>query len=298
MSPTRLSPNDWFPAGRADINARRVITAGDLALRVLEAGPADGPPVLLLHGWAVSAYLWRHNIAALADAGFRVYAPDLPGHGLSDAPSSRGAYSLAAMTGYVGALMDALGLRSASVVAQSMGGRIALEVAREQRGRVARLALFGPVGFGDISERKAYAPFVPVLPGAIPSLLVTRRVVEIVQRRVHGKLGWFTERDIDEYWAPTQFPQLVRAQLQMLREFDWELHDPAELRAVPVPTLVVFGTLDRTVKPSRAANLVAALPHGRLEWIEDGGHVVMEEVPDRVNRMLVRFLRTEGAAPE
>ena len=295
MSPTRLPPSAWFPAGRADVTTRRVTINGGLAVRVLESGPSEGPPVLLLHGWAVSAYLWRHNIAGLADAGFRVYAPDLPGHGLSDAPSSRGAYTLASMTGYVGALLDALALGSVSLVAQSMGGRIALEVELQQRGRVSRLALFGPVGFGDISERKAYAPFVPVLPGAIPSMLVTRRVVEIVQRQVHGKLGWFTERDIDEYWAPTQFPDVVRAQLQLLREFDWELLDPPALAAVPVPTLVVFGTLDRTVRPTRAASLVAALPHGRLEWIEHGGHVVMEEAPERMNRMLVSFLHNDGA---
>jgi len=244
----------------------------------------------MLHGWAVSAYLWRHNITALAAGGFRVYAPDLPGHGLSDVPKSRGACALAPMTAWVVALLDALGLERSSLVAQSMGARIALEVARRTGDRVTRLALFGPVGFGDIGQRRAYAPFVPVLPGALPSLLVTRRMVEIVQRRVHGKLGWFSERDIDEYWAPTQFPDVLRAQLQMLREFDWEPHEAGSLRGMHVPTLVVFGTLDRTVRPSRAQGLVSAMDRGRLEWIEEGGHVVMEEVPDRINRMLVEFL--------
>jgi len=252
----------------------------------------------MLHGWAVSAYLWRHNIPALAEAGYRVYAPDLPGHGLSDVPAARGACALAPMTERVIALLDALGLERAPLVAQSMGARIALEVARRAADRVTRLALFGPVGFGDISERRAYAPFVPVLPGTLPSLLVTRRVVEIVQRRVHGKLGWFTERDIDEYWAPTQFPDVVRAQLQMLREFDWEPHEPASLAGVRIPTLVVFGTLDRTVRPARAEGLVAAMEQARLEWIEHGGHVVMEEVPDRINRMLVEFLGSRGIAAD
>ncbi|MFI5309732.1 MAG: alpha/beta fold hydrolase [Gemmatimonadales bacterium] len=262
-----------------------------LSLRVLEAGPPEGPAVLLLHGWAVSAYLWRHNIPALAAAGFRVYAPDLPGHGLSDAPVGPGACALAPLTSHTLALMDALQLDRVPIVAQSMGARVALELGRLYPDRVARLALFGPVGFGDISERRAYAPFVPVLPGALPSLIISRRIVEIVQRRVHGKLGWFTERDIDEYWAPTQFSGNVRAQLQMLREFDWEPHEAATLATVRVPTLVVFGTLDRTVRPARAERLVAAMAHGRLEWIEHGGHVVMEEVAERVNLMLIGFLQ-------
>lgn len=260
-----------------------------LGLRVLESGPADGPPLLLIHGWAISAYLWRHNIAALAAAGFRVHAADLPGHGQSDAPLEKGSYSLDALADDLAALMDELGLQRCAVAAQSMGGRIALELAR--RHRVTRLALFGPVGFGDVSQARDLAPFLPHIPGSIAALLVPREIVELVQRRVYGKIGWFTERDIDEYWAPTQYPAVVQASLQMLREFDWRRLKPEVLGEIQTPTLVVFGTLDGTVKPVNPVELVAAMPHGRLEWIEGGGHVVMEEVPDAVNRLLVDFLK-------
>ena len=122
-----------------------------------------------------------------------------------------------------------------------------------------------------------------------------RELVELVQRRVYGKIGWFTERDIDEYWAPTQFPAVVQAAMQMLREFDWTTLTPAapagRLRDRR-PTMVVFGTLDNDRKPVRApADTVRAMPHGRLEWIEGGGHVVMEEVPEVVNSLLLDFLR-------
>ena len=269
--------------------------AGGLGLRVLEAGPADGVPLLLLHGWAISAYLWRHNIAAFAGAGFRVHAPDLPGHGLSDAPLAKGSYTLEALTDDLSALLDALRVERAAVVAQSMGGRIALELAR--RHRVSRLALFGPVGFGEVSQAREIAPFLPKIPGALATWLVPREIVEIVQRRVYGKIGWFTERDVDEYWAPTQFRAVVQATLQMLREFDWEVLTAGAVAQIAVPALVVFGTLDGTVRPTHAAELVAAMPNGRLEWIEGGGHVVMEEVPDRVNAMLLAFLRNSHDTP-
>ncbi len=290
LSVARLPRQSWFPAGRDDIVARRVQLADGLTLRVLEAGPASGPPVLLVHGWAVSAYLWRHNIAALAAGGFRVYAPDLPGHGLSDAPSGRGSYTVGAMTERVVLLLDALGVQRAQVVAQSMGGRIALELARRHGARVERLAFFGPVGFGELPPARAFAPFLPPISGALLSFLIPRRLVKVIQRRVYGKLGWFTERDIDEYWAPTQFPDVVRAQFEMLREFDWAPLDAAALSSFRHPTLVVFGTCDSTVRPVHAERLVAAMPAGRLEWIEGGGHVLMEEVPDRVNAMLLEFL--------
>lgn len=268
---------------------------GGLGLRVLEAGPSDGPPLLLLHGWAISAYLWRHNFAALAGAGYRVHAPDLPGHGLSDAPLAKGSYTLEALTDDLGALLDALELERAAVVAQSMGGRIALELAR--RHRVTRLALFGPVGFGEVSQAREIAPFLPKIPGALAAMLVPREIVEIVQRRVYGKIGWFTDRDVDEYWAPTQFPAVVQATVQMLREFDWELVAPETLAGITTPTLVVFGTLDGTVRPTNVEQLVKALPHGRLEWIEGGGHVVMEEGPDRVNELLLEFLQGSHDVP-
>ena len=262
--------------------------ADGLGLRVLEAGPSGGMPLLLLHGWAISAYLWRHNIAALAAAGYRVHALDLPGHGLSDAPLAKGSYTLGALADHVAAFLDTLELERVAIVAQSMGGRIALELAR--RHRATCIALFGPVGFGEVSQAREIAPFLPKIPGALAAWLVPREIVEIVQRRVYGKIGWFTDRDVDEYWAPTQFPAVVQATIQMLREFDWDVLTAGDLAQIAVRTLVVFGTLDGTVRPEGVENLVKWLPHGRLEWIEGGGHVVMEEVPDVVNRLLLEFL--------
>lgn len=292
MAVTRLPPEQWFPAGCAGIAARRVTLADGTTLRVVEAGPPDGRPVVMLHGWAVSAYLWRHTIAALGAAGYRVHAPDLPGHGLSDAPSAEGDYTLDSLARRCAMLLDALRAERPLMLAQSMGGRIATVLAA--RGRVERLILFGPVGFGSASPATVFAPFLPEITGEIATSLVTRQMVEIVQRRVHGKLGWFTDRDVDEYWAPTQFPAVLRAQLQVLREFSWAPLTPVEASQVDVDTLVVFGTRDRTVRPVRTAEIVRALPRARLEWIEGGGHVVMEEVPERVNARVVEFLAGAG----
>lgn len=288
MSTVRLPPDEWFPAGWSGIDARHVTLGDGMTLRVVEAGPRGGPPVVLLHGWAVTAYLWRHTLNGLAAAGYRVYAPDLPGHGLSDAPTARGAYTLDRFTSHVMLLLDALGLDRPLVVAQSMGGRIGIELAT--RGRVQRLALFGPVGFGDVSPAAAYAPFIPAFAGELASALVTRQMIEVVERRVHGKLGWFSDRDVDEYWAPTQFPDVVRAQVQMLREFAWAPLTPVEAAAIGVNTLVVFGTEDRTVRPRHAEEIIRQLPAGTLHTIEGGGHVLMEEIPDQVNTLLVEFL--------
>lgn len=284
---TRLPPAEWFPAGVAGIRVRRERLASGVALRVLEAGPADGPPVLLVHGWAVSAYLWRHNILPLAEAGYRVLALDLPGHGLSEAPSEKGRYTLEAFAAAVLEAMDACGVRRAAVAGQSMGGKVVVQAALQAPERVSQLMLYGAVGFGLIPPWQALSPLIPTPPGELIAKFIPREVIAFVQHRVYGKLGFFTERDVDEYWAPTQFPEVVRAQFQMLQEFHWGLWDESRLRQLPMPVHVVFGTRDRTVRPRHAEALARVLPRGRMTWIPDGGHVVMEEVPARVNAQML-----------
>lgn len=287
---TRLPPAEWFPAGVDGIAVRRLRLASGPEIRVLEAGPADGPPLLLVHGWAVSAYLWRHNIRPLAAAGYRVLAPDLPGHGLSDAPSAAGSYTVDAFARYVLETLDACGVERAAVAGQSMGGKVVVRAALDAPQRVSQLLLYGAVGFGLIPPWQALSPLIPTLPGEWIAKLIPREVIAFVQHRVYGKLGFFTERDVDEYWAPTQFPAVVRAQFQMLQEFQWGLWDEATLGRLATPTHVLFGTRDRTVRPSSAEALVRALPQGRITWIPDGGHVVMEEVPAQVNAQMIEDL--------
>ncbi len=287
---TRLPPAEWFPAGVDGIAVRRLRLASGPEIRVLEAGPADGPPLLLVHGWAVSAYLWRHNIRPLAAAGYRVLAPDLPGHGLSDAPSAAGSYTVDAFARYLLETLDARGVERAAVAGQSMGGKVVVRAALDAPQRVSQLLLYGAVGFGLIPPWQALSPLIPTLPGEWIAKLIPREVIAFVQHRVYGKLGFFTERDVDEYWAPTQFPAVVRAQFQMLQEFQWGLWDEATLGRLATPTHVIFGTRDRTVRPSSAEALVRALPQGRITWIPDGGHVVMEEVPAQVNAQMIEDL--------
>ena len=283
----RLPAAEWFPAGVAGIITRRVTVKSGLTLRVLEAGPVDGPPIVLVHGWAVSAYLWRHNILPLAAAGHRVVALDLPGHGLSEAPESLGAYTIERFAAVVLETMDALGIERAMIAGQSMGGKVVVRVALEAPARVRALSLYGAVGFGLIPPWHALSPALPIPPGGLISMMIPRSVIAFVQHRVWGKIGFFTERDVDEYWAPTQFPAVVRAQFQMLKEFSWGLWDEPTLRALEMPVHVVFGTRDRTVRPHHAERLAAVLPAGKLTWIQDGGHVVMEEAPERINQMLL-----------
>lgn len=108
--------------------ARRV-RAGDITLSVHEAGPQDGLPVLLLHGWPDLALGWAPQIAALSGAGYRVIAPDLRGFGASDAPPEIKAYGIDAMCTDIENLLDALGVERAVIAGHDWGGIILWQAA-------------------------------------------------------------------------------------------------------------------------------------------------------------------------
>src|SRR5947209_310987 len=102
---------------------------------VLDEG--TGPPVLLLHGFPASSYVWRHQVPALTAAGYRVVAPDLRGCGDTDRPDAVEAYALPLILGDLLALLDQLGIDRAQVVAHDWGAAVAWVLAALHPQRVS-----------------------------------------------------------------------------------------------------------------------------------------------------------------
>ena len=109
-------------APRIDGIRESEVDAAGLRMHVVEAGPPDGDPVLVLHGWPQHWYQWRHQIPALADAGFRVIVPDLRGFGQTEAPPK--GYDKENMATDVLNLMDAMGLQRVKLLGHDWGGWI------------------------------------------------------------------------------------------------------------------------------------------------------------------------------
>ncbi|WP_454886688.1 alpha/beta fold hydrolase [Sphingomonas oryzagri] len=107
--------------------AERFIETNGVRLHVVEEG--SGPLVLLCHGWPESAYSWRHQIAALAAAGYRVVAPDQRGYGASDAPEAIEAYDITQLTADLAGLVAALGEERAVVIGHDWGSNVAAHAA-------------------------------------------------------------------------------------------------------------------------------------------------------------------------
>lgn len=279
-----------YPLGTGSVQARFVELQSGHRIRVAECGPPDGKPLLLIHGWAGCIYGFRRNMPTLGAAGYRTIAVDLLGHGLSDKPLDPARYTWRGMILQLEDIMDALELQSAAVIGQSMGGHLALDFAREKPSRVSAVAVVNATGLGYISGIR-FVQLLARMPPALHLPITTRRfMVKLILRAIYGSLGTFSERDVDEYWAPSQFREWGRVLVMLLRVVPWGRVPPGEYGEVLQPALVIVSS-DPLVRTGDQAALESRIPpRSTVVRVEGGGHLVNEEAPDPVNEALIAFL--------
>jgi len=252
--------------------------------------------VLLVHGFGASAYQWRHLMPALAAAGRRVLAPDLPGHGFSQLVFDAGQYTRAAYARRLWMLLDALGISRSPVIGHSMGGAVAAEMAWQQPSRVERLALLSPAGFGRVPWRARVLHVVPDALAPFARAFASRAAAHLVLGGVYGPEGTWSLRDEEELLAPYTQRDIYRSMLRTIKEFDFSLHENAALARLPAGTLVVFGTHDRVVRPADVEARVQAVPEGRLVMLPRIGHLPQVEDAAQVADLLRDFLQAPRVA--
>jgi pimeloyl-ACP methyl ester carboxylesterase len=200
----------------------------------------------------------------------------------------------------MGELIARRALGTPDIVAQSMGGAIALELAVRRVTPVGRLVLVNPACFGRVSALRLARFASPRAVEPVIERLVPRWVVARGHRMVYGDPTLITAADIDQYWAPSQFPGYARAMLRLVHEFTWERPSvpvmAGRLRSLVPPTappLVVLGTRDRLVRGARSYATALRAAGAPLEIFESegGGHAVNEERPAEVLGVVRRFLR-------
>jgi pimeloyl-ACP methyl ester carboxylesterase len=240
--------------------------------------------------------MWRDWFAPLAASGRRAIALDLPGHGLSDKPLDTATYRLDNQVALLREVIALEELTGVAIVAQSMAGTIALELALRGESRLGRVVLVNPASFGRIRVLPIARVASPPLIDRVLHRLVGRWVVSRAHRLVYTDPTRLSERDEAEYWAPSQFPAYARAMRRLVHEFPWA-RPPADvmarrLRALPFPVLVVLGTRDRLVRDAAAyvAALRAAGAPLVLREVHGGGHAVNEELSEEVIAIVLAFL--------
>ena len=287
-----LPPDELFPAHSTDVAQRFVQLPSGIRLRVAESGPPDGSPVLLLHGWGGTLYMYRHAFDLLPRLGLRTIAIDLRGFGLSTRIEEAGAYSLDEYLDDVLALLDTLRLERVAIVGQSMGGGLTLRFALRYPERVSRIVLINPTSLVPLR----FLPLVRTMPRAVVAALgkrlVPRWAVGFIMRRVaYANAKAVTQRDIDEYWAPTQLPGYTLAARGALTDFDWSVVSDAEAGSLAVPALVILGRQDRLIANTESA--AKRLRGADVCWLA-GGHCAHEENPAEAYRAMGEFLRRDS----
>jgi pimeloyl-ACP methyl ester carboxylesterase len=288
---------------RTEVRHERIEGDG-VELHVARAG--EGPPVILLHGFPEHWYSWRRQIAALADAGFSVYAPDMRGYNLSDKPVGRDAYHLRHLVADVAALVRATGRARAHVVGHDWGGIVAWTFAGQHPERLDKLVILNAPHLRIYLEkvrrppqmfRSWYVLFfqLPILPERALSAQDFRAVRDMFTH-YPARRGAFTDEDVKQYIEALARPGALTAGLNYYRanlssdslEFARSAYTEAE-------TLVIWGERDPALGTELLQGLERVAPRVRVHRIPNVSHWVQNEAPEEVTDVLVGFLR-EGSA--
>ncbi len=294
-----------WPAADPAYRVRFVQLPSAISVRVVERGPPDAPPVLMIPGWGVCAYTFRGNMPGLAAAGYRAIAVDLKGHGRSDKPVGDAEYTLASLVSHVREIMSALRLDRPAIVAQSMAGRIAIEVALAAPADIRSLALISPVAMGRVRLIRLGRLSARPIFDRFTRIAKWRALYRFALETAYGSLGTVEPKDVDEYWAQSQFPGFVAAARSLLGHFDWA-NAPARVAELRIPVTVFRGTRDRIVaadaaRMAREGGLALGTVGGGertgrdLLVLEGAGHALNEEAPEVLNAALVAAVRGNPA---
>ena len=263
------------------------LNVGGVRLRFVRQG--QGPPLLLLHGFASSIYSWSGVLPELA-RDHDVIAFDFPDFGESDRPEDLRFDQLPESA--LG-LMRQLGVERASVAGSSLGGAVAVAIAAQHPERVERLVLIDSAGFNLAKrDRPGLLRLVETVPlGVLERLPLRRSLTRLGLRQVFFDPTKVSEERVEEYLAPLQRPgslQSMRSLLASRSAFGDSFADFA--RRVSARTLILWGREDRWIPVAQADLLAAAIPGARTVVLRGCGHVPQEERPAETAALIRSFL--------
>ncbi len=306
----------------------RTVKTNGINLHIVEQG--EGPVVLLLLGFPESWYSWRHQLPALADAGYRAIAPDVRGYGQSDAPEAIEAYSMKQLTADAVGILDALGIDNAVVVGHDWGAPMAwnsavlyperfravvgMSVPFSQRGPMPPTQLFRQVfkdnffyilyfqepGVAEAELEADVRRFLRLFAHSASAAGPDRALMPAKKKgekfldgmEEPKELPWLTEADLDFYTAEFERTGL-RGGLNRYRNMDRDWEELPELADAKIqqPALFLAGEKDPVIRMANPEGMKALVPNLQMPaFIPDCGHWTQQEKPAEVNAALIAFL--------
>jgi pimeloyl-ACP methyl ester carboxylesterase len=263
----------------------KTVDAAGISTSYLEAG--SGETVLMLHGSGpgVSAQAnWQNNIPVLAQH-FHVLAPDIVGFGATDRPEDI-VYSLRGWTDHVWAFLDSLGITTVRIVGNSLGGRIALQMATDQPERITKMVLMGAPGVGmtptdGLAALRAYEPSHDAMRELLRNYFAVNPALitdELVAIRYEASIA---DGAYEAYRAMFFDPRHSGSALGITE---------SEVRAITTPTLLVHGREDRVVPVQVSVTMLGLLPHADLHVFSACGHWTQIERADEFSAVVTDYL--------
>jgi pimeloyl-ACP methyl ester carboxylesterase len=270
--------------------------AGDLTIGYREVGA--GPPVLLLHGWPTSSFLWRRVMPGLAAGGRRVIAPDLPGFGASDKPADV-RYGFELYERAIDGLLDALRVDTCALVVHDLGGPVGVHWMLGRPGRVTRLGLLNTLLYPEFDP--SVAEFVTALstPGRRERLTSAEGLTEVLRLGLADPAS-LTVEALAGHLAPfrTDADRLALAKAGIELGLDGFADLAAGMPSLELPVAAIYGGRDK-ILPDVARTMARVgrdVPHATVTELPDCGHFLQEEAPQEVARLLAGFLAEDERA--
>lgn len=270
------SEAQMFMAGAAS----RYTVVDGYRIHYYALGPADGPVAVLVHGLGGRSEDWAKLAPHLAKAGYRVYLPDLPGHGHSEWPQNF-SYSVSDQASVVVGFLDVLGLKQVDLGGWSMGGWIVQIVAVRHPDRVRRLMVFDGAGL-NVTPDWDTRLFTPVSSAELEKL-------DALLMPNPPRLPEFVVRDI----------------LRVSQEHAWVIHralatmlqggDATDelLPKLKMPVLIVWGQEDHIIPVSEGEKMHQLIPQSQLDVVAGCGHIAPNECADQIAPAVVDFLKAQ-----
>lgn len=286
---SRPTAFDWNPALELRL-------AGIDGGEIFYAVAGEGAPLLLLHGLGGEIWMWEKQVAALSKR-YRLYIPDLLGYGYSDRP--RVDYTPSLFIDTIRQFMDRLGVKSAGLIGNSMGGGIAWAFALTHPERVNRLVLIDgipPQVIRAVRNRllRGFLAIrrVPLLP-YLAVAFRTRRMVRAVLMDTIYDDRLVTDMVVERQYRIGRIAGTARVITSTVRYADEVARYADALANLLTPTLIIWGEQDELFPVTVGKQLHASIRDSELVVIKDSGHMPMWETPDETNRAILEFLGRE-----
>jgi pimeloyl-ACP methyl ester carboxylesterase len=258
-------------------------------LHYLSAG--SGEPILCLHGWPTSAYLWRNIMPALAQT-HQVIALDLPGFGRSDKPLDV-SYSFTYYYKIIEAFTKKMGIKKTGLVVHDLGGPLGLLWAVRHPEKVSSLTLLNTLVYPEISWAAKLFVVATILPGIKSWMSSPTGIARAMRFGVHNKSN-LTDEILAEYQAPFEGANERKALLKTPQKLSMKGFREIEkkLPQLKIPVCLIYGANDR-ILPDVAETMQRVkrdLPQAQLTELPNCGHFLQEDEPEKIGKLLAEFL--------